>query len=444
MPTRFERPDENDAASGWWRAARDLIDRNRALLLVANLCFILPTVLIRVKQFPLVLYWLAPILSLVPVAVIAAMTLPGSARISTSLFLRQATLLSVTAVFLYTFNPFSLFAGNRVFVAKWIFFCTDRDPSENRGLRPTKICGEDREACAIVSVGRAKAFIRIAPGISTPWDTEVSVNPPDAPEIHSLQPGDFYSLLSERVNQSPQKDAFLFVHGFRNSFDEAIYRAAAMSLDLKFKGPPIVFSWPAEHEFAPLIWRNYPADVSIARKGSNDLAVMLPILRLRSGAKHFQLIAHSLGTEVASQAILQARHELCASPKPFENVILAASDIPPELFETQSDALLCSTERLTIYHSRTDKALLSSSVMQERCRLGRGCPAVSGADVIDATDVDSGFIGHSYLFEGPVLADVYTMFLMGNPTIPADERKEIEKDQATGRYRLVSHLTYEQ
>jgi hypothetical protein len=59
----------------------------------------------------------------------------------------------------------------------------------------------------------------------------------------------FHELLRERVQASPRRELFIFVHGFNVSFEDAARRTAQMHYDLKFSGAPVFFSWPAHDKF---------------------------------------------------------------------------------------------------------------------------------------------------------------------------------------------------
>jgi esterase/lipase superfamily enzyme len=206
-----------------------------------------------------------------------------------------------------------------------------------------------------------------------------------------------------------------------------------MSIDLKFKGAPIAFSWPLEHEGIFSLPENYGTDSRRVQMGANDLAMILPLVRSRSDAVQFDVIAHSIGSNLTAQSILQARAELCEHGASFDNVVFGAPDIFPELLAQQSPALLCSARRLTIYYSHHDKALLASMILQQGRRIGRGSPPIRGANSIDAGEIDPTFIGHSYLFSRSVLHEVFTLIHSG---MPAKDRLGVEEDAYTGGFRL--------
>lgn len=57
---------------------------------------------------------------------------------------------------------------------------------------------------------------------------------------------DFATDLRAIVNKANgKKQAFVFVHGFNVTFEEAAWRTAQMAYDLAFDGAPMFYSWPS-------------------------------------------------------------------------------------------------------------------------------------------------------------------------------------------------------
>ena len=74
---------------------------------------------------------------------------------------------------------------------------------------------------------------------------------------------DFFGKLKRAVASAEAaetaREAFVFVHGYNVSFEDAAYRTAQMAFDLEFNGPAIMFSWPSQARTEA-----YLADVDIA------------------------------------------------------------------------------------------------------------------------------------------------------------------------------------
>jgi esterase/lipase superfamily enzyme len=360
------------------------------------------------------------------------------------LFWVMTTLLAASLVLVRYGNPLSTFAATRVKALKPVFFCTDRS-TDNLAAQTeadqappisSTVCQGQTTVCASLIFGEANVHVKIDQHSDAPPDTEIVTRDPAETQITYLSKDEFYDRLSQKIQNSPKHDALLFVHGFRNSFEDALESAAILAVNLKFKGAPIAFSWPADKDGLTYMLRNYGGDSRRVPVGANDLAILLPELRQRSGAQTFHVIAHSIGSTLTAQAELQASPQLCQSRKPFMNSILAAPDITPELFRQQISAMQCASDRVTIYFSHADMALLASTLLQEGQRIGAGVPPIPGADVIDATDVDPAGIGHSYLFTGAVLRDIFSLLQM--PNSPATDRVGVVKDAQIGAYRLTN------
>jgi len=56
----------------------------------------------------------------------------------------------------------------------------------------------------------------------------------------------FFSRLANRVSQSANHEALVFVPGFNVSFEDATRRTAQIAYDLGFDGPTILYSWPSQ------------------------------------------------------------------------------------------------------------------------------------------------------------------------------------------------------
>lgn len=58
--------------------------------------------------------------------------------------------------------------------------------------------------------------------------------------------------MAARIKASTGKRAFIFVHGYNVTFEDAAKRTAQISYDLAFDGAPIFYSWPSQRLPTPL------------------------------------------------------------------------------------------------------------------------------------------------------------------------------------------------
>jgi len=143
----------------------------------------------------------------------------------------------------------------------------------------------------------------------------------------------------------------------------------------------------------------------------------------QSGAEHINLIAHSMGNRILTNAIEAMIADLKDQTKPtFGQVILTAPDIDAEVFR---DALVPSiskiSDRLTLYASSNDKALqLSRALHGNYPRAGDSGPNIvvcAGLDSVDASPVDTYFLstGHSYFGDNrSIISDLYLLMRDGS------------------------------
>src|SRR5262249_32675638 len=72
--------------------------------------------------------------------------------------------------------------------------------------------------------------------------------------IHDVHLSDDQAILSEgrpRIEHAAsfRRQAFVFVHGYNVSFDNALRRTAQLAHDLRFDGAAFLYSWPSHGEF---------------------------------------------------------------------------------------------------------------------------------------------------------------------------------------------------
>jgi esterase/lipase superfamily enzyme len=224
----------------------------------------------------------------------------------------------------------------------------------------------------------------------------------------------FYASVRTAVQPSEAKDIFVFVHGYNVTFPEAVRRTAQIAFDLNFKGAPICYSWPSAGEFS-----KYPADEASVEWSTEHFATFLTRMARDSEAATIHLIAHSMG----SRAVANGLRMIADSASPpgacrLKQIILAAPDIDSGLFTQLSGKAFSCGERTSLYASSNDLALGISQQLHAYPRAGASGPAITivpGVDTIDASQVDTGLVGHSYYRGRTALADIYELIKHGTP-----------------------------
>jgi esterase/lipase superfamily enzyme len=228
----------------------------------------------------------------------------------------------------------------------------------------------------------------------------------------------FFAEVSAQASTSAEGEAFVFIHGFNVSFEDAAMRTAQMSYDLGFAGAPIFYSWPSEGKASLLAYtrdgRN--ADVSAAH-----LKSFLEQLTANTGVRTVHLIAHSMGNRVLTQALDQlASAGKTAAKAHFRQVALLAPDVDADLFRQVAKRIQVTADRVTLYASSRDEALKLSQKLAGYPRAGAVAPypvIVAGMDTIDASSVDTSMLGvyHQYYADNQtVLSDLFQL-LRGAP-----------------------------
>jgi esterase/lipase superfamily enzyme len=197
--------------------------------------------------------------------------------------------------------------------------------------------------------------------------------------VEPLDAGAFWDSLGAR-----DTDLLLLVHGFNTTFEKAARRTAQTAVDMAFPGTTLFFSWPSDGNLS-----RYVADREDAEWSAYDLAAFLDTLAVREPGRRIHVIAHSMGNQVLTRALLEVSRRRPAGGEPLvENVILAAPDVDAELFAQHlAPRILHLSRRWTLYVSDKDVALDASSILGVR-RLGMPLPVVPGVETVDASGVE--------------------------------------------------------
>jgi esterase/lipase superfamily enzyme len=207
----------------------------------------------------------------------------------------------------------------------------------------------------------------------------------------------FFASLSDKMAAASDKSALVFIHGYNVSFEDAARRTAQMAHDLEFPGVPLMYSWPSDGKKIA-----YSSDLQDAEWTVPRLKKFLLSIAKDTGAEDIHIIAHSMGNQALTRAfhsIFQEVRDTVAADgrKLFTQIFLAAPDIDADVFRDLSAAFTSLAEHTTLYCSEKDKALLAAREYQGGYpRAGDKPIIIDGIDTIDASLLDTSFIGHSY------------------------------------------------
>jgi esterase/lipase superfamily enzyme len=170
--------------------------------------------------------------------------------------------------------------------------------------------------------------------------------------------------LSGRVGVA--RDVLIFVHGFNTSYDEARFRLAQVVEDAQFSGVPVLFTWPSKSDLFA-----YVGDKDSATASRDSLERLLREVAATPGVGRVHVLAHSMGTWLAMEALRQnaiaGQADLGGR---LGEVMLASPDIGLDVFRGQM-ARLGSVTRVSVFAASDDKALsLSGALAGSRTRVG--------------------------------------------------------------------------
>jgi esterase/lipase superfamily enzyme len=236
--------------------------------------------------------------------------------------------------------------------------------------------------------------------------------------------------------KKPGRIPLVFVHGFNVKFQEAVLRAAQIAYDLKYQGPIVLFTWPAgagDGFFDDnLLNKTYENNMKTAQGSVEAFKKFLTDLKA-SGLK-INLAVHSMGHQV----VLPALKELGlknSDARYVHELILNAPDYQAQDFNDMTDIIQKIVNRITLYCSFNDKAMIASRSVNKNDRLG-ACTYSENVDSINVSliDDDTFALGHGYYSSRAILNDVFQVLL----GIEADRRLFIKKSEpnSTEKYFL--------
>src|SRR6185295_9423677 len=224
------------------------------------------------------------------------------------------------------------------------------------------------------------------------------------------------TTMRERIAKATKKEAFVFVHGYNVTFEDAALRTAQIAHDLDYPGVPMFFSWPSQGTVA-----GYPWDEDAVEDAIPYFHEFLRSVSLESGATSIHLIAHSMGNRLLTRVLkkLPLDPEAERIRKPFREIVLAAPDINANVFETQYAGFLVKNyAHVTLYANSNDRALTASRAFNNSRRAGDSADEQivvhENLDSIDVSAIDTNMDGHGYIGTNHVvLCDIYSLLKEG-------------------------------
>lgn len=243
-----------------------------------------------------------------------------------------------------------------------VYYATDR--ARTGAIEPDAFYGSDRAGALDLGVATVTipnshtSGLLEAPSV---WKLEFAPNPSKHVVLQSVTPMDedgFFGRLQGEFADGVKSEAFVFVHGYNVKFDQAARRAAQIAHDMEYPGVPILYSWPSRGMTVA-----YVADSAVVRLSGRRLADFLEDLVNKSGARTLHIVGHSMGNRALTDALeimALKRRQTAETPPVFGQILFAAPDVDAGLFAAMIRTIRPLAERLTLYASEKDWALVSS------------------------------------------------------------------------------------
>lgn len=281
---------------------------------------------------------------------------------------------------------------------------TTRKPSDDRG----QLYSGDR--------GTAISLNNIV--VSIPPDRNRTVGKVQWPLLLKPDPEKEFAVLSvgkigsqravlkwARKNRKGKRQVLIFVHGFNNTYADAVFRFAQIVHDTGTDAAPILFTWPSRGD--PFDYLYDKESTIYSRRALEDLILQAT---KSPDVADVTILAHSMGAWLTAEALRDIAMRDQTIPAKVRNVVFASPDIDIDVFRRQFIEMGATRPHFTIFTSTNDKALQVSRL------LSGGISRVGGTDlrpyvpvleelgvsVIDTSDITpSDPLGHTAFADTP-------------------------------------------
>ncbi|WP_245454160.1 alpha/beta hydrolase [Aquabacter cavernae] len=213
--------------------------------------------------------------------------------------------------------------------------------------------------------------------------------------------------FNQRIRATPGRRALVFIHGYNNRFEDAVFRFAQIVHDSGTDVVPVLFTWPSRGSLLA-----YGYDRESASYSRDALEKLLTFMAKDPNVGEISILAHSMGNWVTLEALRQMAIRNGRIPPKIRTVMLAAPDVDVDIFGTQLADMGADRPNFTVFVSQDDKALqVSQKVWGSKARLGQVDPSAEPyrsqfeaekINVIDLTKLRTGDqLNHGKFAESP-------------------------------------------
>jgi len=247
-----------------------------------------------------------------------------------------------------------------------IMVATTRSPSDNPGLLYSGERGDAIDFNEIVVSIPPEATRKVG---EVQWPKKLPPDPARDFATLSASPAETAEDVRSwyQRNKSPSGRLLLFVHGFNNRYEKAVYRFAQIAHDSKTDATPVMFTWPSRGSVF-----EYGYDKESTNYSRSALEALLSAAIKEDGVRDITILAHSMGTWLTVESLRQMAIRNDGVPGKIQNVILAAPDLDIDVFRQQLADMGPNRPKFTVFVSQDDRALtLSRRISGNVDRLGQ-------------------------------------------------------------------------
>jgi esterase/lipase superfamily enzyme len=202
-----------------------------------------------------------------------------------------------------------------------------------------------------------------APFVAADFDVSAAESGPSA----------FAAAVDRTLLDGPGHDIYIYVHGYKVGFENAVAVSAELWHYLDYEGAFIAFAWPATPRRTA-----YFGDLETAELAAIVLRRFLTYLSNETQARRIHIVGYSAGTRVIVSALAGlALSQPAGSPQRgsgdnrIGQVTLVGSDMDRALLALSvSEGILALVDGFTVYVSSKDKALNVARRLHGRDRAG--------------------------------------------------------------------------
>lgn len=178
----------------------------------------------------------------------------------------------------------------------------------------------------------------------------------------------FAASIADTARRTRHPRVLIFVHGFNNRFDDAVYRFAQIVHDSKAEAVPILFTWPSRGNIE---LKSYTYDRESANYSRDALEGLIDQIASYPHIKEIHLLAHSMGSHVTLEALRGRSMRRAPGSDKVKQAMLVAPDVDVDVFRATIKRMGPNRPKMLLFAAQDDNALsLSKEIWGGVSRIG--------------------------------------------------------------------------